>query len=62
MKKEVEEAIKLYDETFEDTFPTIPLLMDIPDDEVIEMINKCVAEGKDVYEMGYLSLDLNIVY
>lgn len=62
MKKDVEEAIKLYDETFEDTFPTIPLLMDIPDDEVIEMINKCIAEGKDVYDMGYLSLDLNIIY
>lgn len=62
MKKEVEEAIKLYDETFEDAFPTIPLLMDIPDDEVIEMINKCVVEGRDVYEMGYLSLDPNIVY
>ena len=49
MKKEVEEAIKLYDETFEYTFPTIPLLMDIPDDEVIEMINKCVVEGNIVY-------------
>ena len=52
MKKEVEEAIKLYDETFEDTFATIPLLGGMPDDEVIEMIIKCVAEGKDVYEMG----------
>ena len=62
MKKEVEEAAKLYDETFEDAFPTMPFLRDMPDDEVIEMINKCVAEGKDVYEMGYLSLDPNIVY
>ena len=62
MKKEVEAALTLYDETFEDAFPTIPLLMDLPDDEVIKMINKCVAEGKDVYEMGYLSLDVNIVY
>ncbi|MDU2418061.1 hypothetical protein [Negativicoccus succinicivorans] len=58
MRKEVETAIKLYDDTFADTFPTIPLLRDMPDDEVIEMINKCVAEGKDVYEMGYLSLDI----
>ncbi len=58
MKKEVETAIKLYDATFEDAFPTIPLLRRMPDDKVIEMINKCVAEGKDVYEMGYLSLDV----
>lgn len=55
--KEVYKAIELYDKTF-DSFPTIPLLRDYPDEEVIEMINECIKNNKDVYEMGFLDIDL----
>ncbi len=54
---DVNGAIKLYENTFGDSFPTVPLLMEKSDEEVIEIINVCVAKKKDVYDMGYLSLD-----
>lgn len=55
---ELNAALELYENTFDDTFPTIPLLLEKSDEEVIEIINKCVAEKKDVYDMCYLSLDV----
>lgn len=59
IKDETLKAIELYDQTFgQDTFPTIPLLMDIGDEETIKIINECVEKNKDVYELGYLSLDV----
>lgn len=54
----LDEALKSYEKKFDDSFPTVPLLLHGSDEEVIEIINKCIAEGKDVYDMGYLSLDL----
>lgn len=59
---EIDKAIELYEKTFDDSFPAIPLLMDKSKAEVVEIINKCVSEGKDVYDMGYLSLDDDIIY
>lgn len=56
MKITIDEAIKRYDGMFEDGFPTIPLLRDLEDNECIKIINKCIEERKDVYEMGYLEL------
>lgn len=55
----LDEALELYEKKFDDSFPTIPLLLQKSDEEVIEIINKCINEDKDVYDMGYLSLDLN---
>lgn len=55
------EALELYEKTFDDSFPTIPMSGKSPD-EIIEIINKCVSEKKDVYDMGYLSLDNNTIY
>lgn len=54
---ELDAALELYDKTFDDSFPTIPLLMENSDEKVIEIINKCISEKKDVYELGYLSED-----
>lgn len=49
-------ALELYEETFDDSFPTFPLT-GISEDEIIDIINKCVTEKRDVYDMGFLSLD-----
>lgn len=57
--KKLNEALNLYEKTFDDSFPTIPLLMHNSDEKVIEIINNCIKENKDVYDMGYLSLDVN---
>lgn len=59
---ELDKALELYEKTFDDTFPTIPLMMENSDEKVVEIINSCISENKDVYDMGYLSLDSNVIY
>ncbi|MDR1773337.1 MAG: hypothetical protein LBR30_00450 [Clostridioides sp.] len=60
--KEIDTALDLYYEIFDDSFPSIPLRWTYSDEEVIEIIKKCIAENKDVYDMGYLTLDDDIMY
>ena len=52
---ELDEALELYEQTFDNSFPMFHM-MGKPPDEVIDIINKCVYEKKDVYDMGFLSL------
>ena len=52
---ELDEALELYEQTFDDSFPMFPMMGE-PPDKVIDIINKCVSEKKDVYDMGFLSL------
>lgn len=53
------QALELYEHTFDDSFPTIPM-SGRTEEEMIDMINKCVSEKKDAYAMGYL--DIKAVY
>ena len=50
---ELDKALELYEQIFDDLFPMSPM-MSKPPDEVIDIIKKCVSEKKDVYDMGYL--------
>ena len=53
------DALAEYVERFNDGFPT----MEIPnssDDEIIEMIQKCINAGKNAYEMGFAKRDGNL--
>ena len=59
---ELDKALELYEQTFDDSFPTIPLLMENSDEKVVEIINKCVSAKKDVYDMGYLPLNEDTIY
>lgn len=55
---------KMYDEykkKFNDDFPTIPLAVSLEDKEIIEIIENCISQNKDVYELGYLELN-NVCY
>ncbi|BBK61859.1 hypothetical protein A9CBEGH2_07990 [Amedibacterium intestinale] len=61
MFKNENEAIEAYNKTFKDGFPSIPLLSR-PEKEVIEIVENCIKNNKDVYEMGYLKLDDDIIY
>ncbi len=54
-------ALSNYEKMFGDMFPT-SIITPTPDDEFMEMINKCIAEKKDVYEMGYLTLSEDVQY
>lgn len=53
-----------YSEKFDDGFPMIPLGWGKSEDEVIKIIDECLRENKDVYEMGFLAdpLDDDIEY
>ena len=53
------QALELYENTFDDSFPTIPL-SGRTEEEMIDMINECVSAKKDIYDMGYL--DFKAVY
>ena len=50
------QALDLYEKAFDDSFPTIPM-SGRTEEEIIDMINKCVSEKKDVYDMGYLEME-----
>lgn len=54
-------ALGRYDSTFGDGFPTMAV-GGMPDEKMIEIINECVEKKKDVYDLGYLSLDDDILY
>lgn len=58
---ELEEALKAYEKTFGEAFPMFPMRT-TPINEVVDIINKCVSAKKDVYDMGYLSLDKDVLY
>lgn len=45
-----------YIEKFDDYFPN----MGLSEDKEVEIIEKCLKEGKDAYELGYFKLDGNI--
>lgn len=59
-----EKAYRLYLEAFGDTFPMYQLGRGRTFEEVTEMIEKCLANKKDAYEMGYLPSpeDTDIMY
>ena len=54
--KRLDKAQKLYEKKFNDVFPTFSFMGTEPD-ELIQMINECVAAEKEAYDIGYISLD-----
>lgn len=58
MTNELIQWIQKYDKAFpEDGFPTIPLAMNGEDEDVIAIIKECLDKGKDVYELGFCTLE-----
>lgn len=60
MNEKLQKALERYKEKFNDDFPTIPFESQ-EDEEIIGIIDECIEENKDVYDLGYLSLD-DIMY
>lgn len=56
--KKIEDLRNDYIEKFDDYFPNMAL----SEDKEVEIIEKCLKEGKDAYEVGYFKLDGNIMY
>lgn len=60
MNEKLQKTLERYKEKFNDDFPTIPFESQ-EDEEIIDIIDECIEENKDVYDLGYLSLD-DIMY
>ena len=50
-----------YEGDFGDGFPTF-MFSGYPEEETIAIIYRCIKEKKDVYDLGYLTLDDDIKY
>lgn len=61
MSEKLKKAYEKYKKKFNDDFPTIPLAESMSEEEIMAMIDECISNNKDVYDMGYLSLD-DILY
>ena len=61
MSDAFEKKLIEYAETFGDGFPTIPL-RGWGEEGMIKIIDDCIKKNKNVYDAGYLSLDLDIMY
>ena len=58
----LDEKMKEYAERFDDGFPMMPLGWGRSDTEIIAIIDRCLREGKDVYELGYIEDDPEVNY
>lgn len=58
----IDEKMMEYAKRFDDGFPMIPLGWGRTEQEVIEIIDECLKKGKDVYELGYVKDDLDVIY
>ena len=61
-KLTLKEILEKYDKTFEGGFPTVPLAWGRTDAEVNEIVDNCIKNGKDVYEMGYVTDNPDVIY
>lgn len=55
--QELLNALNQYENFFGNGFPTIPLMRGRTEKEIIAIIERCIEEEKDVYELGYVNLD-----
>lgn len=55
-----DEALDRYRNFFNDSFPTMALYNG--DKETIEIIDRCIENKKNVYEMGFLTLNRDNLY
>lgn len=60
-EKNFDKAQEQYKSLFNDYFPTFQFSYLSPD-EMVSMINECVEKNQDIYQLGYLTLEDDVVY
>lgn len=60
-KDKLESLIEQYNNMFPSEFPSIPLF-EQGIERCIVIINDCIRKKKDVYELNYCTLDMDILY
>lgn len=58
----LDDKLDEYLSRFDDGFPMYQLGRGRANDEIIKIIDDCLKNGKDVYEMGYLEEDNEVYY
>ena len=61
MNEKLNNALEDYAEKFNDGFPMFQMSAESPD-RIVEIIDDCIKNDKDVYDSGYLSFDDNTLY
>lgn len=56
MSEDLTSALEEYEIMFKDGFPTMAF-MGRSEEETLQIVNECLEKEKDVYDLGYLSLD-----
>ena len=62
MNEELNKWMDEYLDTFGEGFPTYQIMRGRTDEEGIAIIKRCLAEKKDVYELGIVTLDEEVEY
>ena len=57
MDEKLNKALEAYESHFNDGFPMFAMSAK-PINEVIQIIDECIQENKDVYDLGYLKEDV----
>lgn len=57
----LEIKLKLYEDTFGESFPTFNFTH-LSFDEIGQIVDSCLDAGKDAYELGYAKDDIEIKY
>ena len=60
--REIDKWIIEYNKVFEDGFPSFQIMRSRTEPETIKIIKDCLEQGKDAYELGYLSDDNDVQY
>lgn len=58
----IDDYLQKYVDTFEEGFPMYQLGRTRTEDEIIEIIKKCLESGKNAYELGLVTDDEEIYY
>ena len=57
-----DEKMLQYSKKFGEGFPMIPLAWGRTEQQLIYIIDECLKKGKDVYQLGYVDDDENVIY
>ena len=62
MEEELDRILMEYTRKFGDGFPTFQLFRGQPVDECIEMVKRCLDAGKDTYDLGLVTDEMDRSY
>lgn len=62
MEEKLDGLMMEYKQKFNEGFPSFQVFRGRETQECIEIVQKCLREDKDAYELGYATLDEDVEY